>query len=321
VNVVMNDSSAFGAAKTYRIFARLFREIRRKFILLTQDCCHYLGMSETLRTVTPQFSAMVETLNQQVECPFVYVDGETLQNLRLLDKHKFSILELQEHLETYYDKRDHTFECLEGIKSALKLQAMQEVLAEYPTDDQLVDMCRSLYKLHFQLLLLFESYCKLIDLLATNIKHAQVNDLSCEVTAVRKELVHSISEGDSNPEAAFQQTDMLAEAEFSLRELIMTKQWNLAVQCLRANKNHWPNDLNGNNEDEEIDFILTIYCRHMTDRMTGIVVITKPEHGISDLCSRLMEVNIQLSMSVHQMEKLTKSDQERPDCSIRKTEC
>lgn len=53
-------------------------------------------------------------------------------------------------------------QCLDGIKSTVKLQSLGESLPELCPDEQHTDLCRCLHKLHFQLSLLYETYAKLI---------------------------------------------------------------------------------------------------------------------------------------------------------------
>lgn len=53
-------------------------------------------------------------------------------------------------------------QCLDGIKSTVKLQNLGESLPELCPDEQHTDLCRCLYKLHFQLSLLYDTYAKLL---------------------------------------------------------------------------------------------------------------------------------------------------------------
>merc|ERR1711971_1193526 len=57
-----------------------------------------------------------------------------------------------------------------------------------------VELCRFLYKLHFQQLLLLESYTKLLQLLSGAASSSGVVDLSSEVAAVRSSLLGALSD-------------------------------------------------------------------------------------------------------------------------------
>ena len=56
-------------------------------------------------------------------------------------------------------------QCLGLVQSTLKLQLMGETFSEQTCDDQHFDLCRCLYKLHFQALLFIENYAKLVSAL------------------------------------------------------------------------------------------------------------------------------------------------------------
>ena len=52
----------------------------------------------------------LDLLTTHAECPYVYIDTETLITCRLLEKHKYCVIELHEHYDTYISKRDLTVE-------------------------------------------------------------------------------------------------------------------------------------------------------------------------------------------------------------------
>merc|ERR1719411_394119 len=109
---------------------------------------------------------------------------------------KFNVLEIQENFENYVDKKDTTWSCLEGLKAHAKLvslgESMDRDMVNMETDQ--VELCRFLYKLHFQQLLLLESYTKLLQLLSGAASSSGVVDLSIEVAAVRSSLLSALSD-------------------------------------------------------------------------------------------------------------------------------
>lgn len=327
VVALMSDASAFYfATHTYSIFGKLFREIRYKFVMFVQESCHYLGMSDSMRLVLPLFHNALEILNNQVSSSFMFVDAETIRTLNLLDKHKFSVLELQEHLETYSDKKDHATECLDNVKASLKIQSMGENLGEGTLDDQLLDLSRSLFKLHFHFLLVFESYCKLIGMLTTTAKNHQICDLSQDVINVYQEIMQTSPEAETGKSQDIEVATTRASADLSLYDLMFAKQWNKALRYVKVNRNHWLADQHRHSEEDEIEIILNVYCQQLLDKfdnaskMSGIIISIKTDEELSDLCSRLMEINVQLSTSIRMLERM-KLDRDRSDSNIRKTEC
>ena len=70
-----------------------------------------------------------------------------------------NVLEIQENFENYVDKKDTTWSCLEGLKAHAKLVSLGETIDAFANmDTDQVELCRFLYKLHFQQLLLLERH-------------------------------------------------------------------------------------------------------------------------------------------------------------------
>ena len=67
--------------------------------------------------------------------------------------------------------------------------ALGERLNEYNVDTEHVDLCRCLVKLHFQLLILLESFEKLLRLISQCHNYDMTADKSAEVALVQNELV------------------------------------------------------------------------------------------------------------------------------------
>uniref|UniRef100_A0A674K349 FRY like transcription coactivator n=1 Tax=Terrapene triunguis TaxID=2587831 RepID=A0A674K349_9SAUR len=148
VNQMLSDTDGSCAVYTFHVFSRLFQTIQRKFGTITNDSISFLG--EGLQRIGTKFKSSLEVMMMCSECPTVFIDAETLMSCGLLEMLKFSVLELQEHLDTYNAKREAA---------------------------EQLELCRRLYKLHFQLLLLFQAYCKLISKVDTIKKEAEVKEI------------------------------------------------------------------------------------------------------------------------------------------------
>ena len=78
---------------------------------------------------------------------------------------------------------------MDGIKAHQKLVSLGENISEYPTGMEIdqVDLCRYLYKLHFQLLMFLESFSKLLRLISQS--HSDItSDKSTEIALIQSEL-------------------------------------------------------------------------------------------------------------------------------------
>lgn len=180
VSSVVKDTTGVTAVNTYALFWSLYQSIRRKFYSLTRECCNYLD--ERFREVSQHFCNTLEFLVARGDCPYVCLDTETLKKTRLFDKQKFMTLELNDHYVNFVTKCDKTTECLDCVKLALKRSAVGShngepdisPLDKVTNEQRHLDLCRSLYQMHFQFLLLCSTFSRLLDSLVTGALMAKV---------------------------------------------------------------------------------------------------------------------------------------------------
>lgn len=173
---VMSDDTGSVSSQSYQLLSHIFNETFKKVIHLTRESCELLPhSSEQFRAITCRFLNLLDIIGSQIEFPFVYVDPSLFTAIPvLLERHRLGILEVQEHWETFNEKREQLLECLNSMKS-LKLESVAEQIhSEGNLMDLRRDLCKCLYKMHFQLMLLIESYLKLISLLRTNATHCSM---------------------------------------------------------------------------------------------------------------------------------------------------
>ena len=132
-------------------------------------------------------------VNGVAPLPYIFMDVALLSQSSQAAKFRSTFIALHEHLDTFLDKRESAlvvstiklydnlnfelfdltlnyvelillilFQCLDGIKSTLKLQTLGESIPELNTEEQQIDLCRCLYKLHFQLSLIYDTYISLL---------------------------------------------------------------------------------------------------------------------------------------------------------------
>ena len=200
VQTLMTSSSQDNLLHTFALFARLFRDLRGKTVGLTEDSCTFLSRDESsfcqqLDGAVTQFKTLLGVLAGVPDCPHVWCDFNLLGDPRLTERIKFNVLEIQENFENYVDKKDTTLACLEGLKAHVKLVSLGEnVESCVNMEGDQVELCRYLYKLHFQQLLLLESYTKLLQLLSGAASSSGVVELSSEVAAVRSNLLTALAD-------------------------------------------------------------------------------------------------------------------------------
>ncbi|XP_054160244.1 protein furry homolog [Oppia nitens] len=206
--------------------------------------------------------------------------------------------------------------------------------------DTSTDLCKCLYKMHYQLMLLIESYLKLISLLKTNTSQCSmllVSNLSQEVTAVKCELLKTIttaaddtesdrqSQCSASPQPSSSTTsttssnstldgnNSLTDYECHLKELVVSQQFAKAIKLLHRMRTQFPdyccfgiNDgiSSGDDVDDDniVNIVLTVYCNILCESRSYYLVITEPEHNPAEITRQLMDTSLQLSSTLHSLD-------------------
>lgn len=156
-------------------------------------------------------------------------------------------------------------------------------------------MCRRLYKLHFQLLLLFQAYCKLISRVDTIKREAEVTNMSEELAILESCLKEAESVNDEQDIGEFEVEQSSTEtAIHSLIESLRARDFCTAITQVKAFRCLWPNDIFGSDRDDAVQTLLHIYFRHQTLGQTGCLAVVGPSRDLSQASARLMELNLQI---------------------------
>ncbi|NXA93022.1 FRYL protein, partial [Melanocharis versteri] len=300
VNQMLSDTDGSCAVYTFHVFSRLFQTIQRKFVSITNDSVSFLG--ESLQRIGTKFKSSLEVMMLCSECPTVFVDAETLLSCGLLETLKFSVLELQEHLDTYNVKREAAEQWLEDCKRTF---GTDDGIHGTNTDAQELELCRRLYKLHFQLLLLFQAYCKLISQVKTIKKEAEVINMSEELALLESCLKEAEAVSDSGIEEIEIAEASQASTETAIHSLIESlrnKEFVSAVAQVKAFRSIWPHDIFGSSEDDPVQTLLHIYFRHQTLGQTGSFAVVGSNQDMSEASSKLMELNLEIRESLRMVQ-------------------
>lgn len=146
---------------------KLIKELTVKCTSISKECVKFF--SGTTAPLGNRISILSDLLSSKGEPPRVWCHQGFASTPRLVESLRYSVLEIQEHLETFFDRKEHVMESLESIKTSVKfslftddtLQESASSSEPIPADpgmsELLVDLGRGLYKLMFQLLLLIEA--------------------------------------------------------------------------------------------------------------------------------------------------------------------
>uniref|UniRef100_A0A4W6EB88 Furry homolog, like n=1 Tax=Lates calcarifer TaxID=8187 RepID=A0A4W6EB88_LATCA len=297
VNQMLSDTDGSSAVYTFHVFSRLFQSIQRKFGSITHASVRFLG--ERLQRMGNQFLSSLEVMTSRSQCPTVMLDAETLVSCGLLETLKFSVLELQEHLDTYNAKREAAELWLENCR---KTFGDKDSNQRPNTHAQELELCRRLYKLHFQLLLLFQAYCKLISRVDTIKREAEVTNMSEELTILESCLKEAETGNDGQEDVCMSDTAQ-TNTETAIQSLIETlrgRDFRAALTQVKIFRSLWPNDIFGNETDNAVQTLLHIYFRHQTLGQTGCLAVVGPSRDLSQASTRLMELNLQIREALSQ---------------------
>ncbi|KAI1888721.1 hypothetical protein AGOR_G00171650 [Albula goreensis] len=291
VNQMLSDTDGSSAVHTFHVFSRLFQSIQRKFGALTGSSVSFLGQS--LWRIGQKFRSSLDVMMACSQCPTVLLDAETLVSCGLLETLKFSVLELQEHLDTYNGKKEAAQQWLDNC---VKTFGEKDGASRPNTHAQELELCRRLYKLHFQLLLLFQAYCKLISKVDSIKREAEVINMSEELSLLESCLKEAESAADGQEEVAVSEAAQAntETAIHSLIEALRARDFSSALAQVKAFRSLWPNDIFGGSEDDAVQTLQHIYFRHQSLGQTGCVALVGPGRDLSLASTQLMELNLQI---------------------------
>uniref|UniRef100_A0A8C1X4M3 Furry homolog a (Drosophila) n=1 Tax=Cyprinus carpio TaxID=7962 RepID=A0A8C1X4M3_CYPCA len=322
LNQLVADSDGSCAVYTFQVFSSLFQSIQSKFCTLTCDAAGYLG--DGLHGIGAKFVRSSQMLTSCSECPTLFVDADTIVTCGLLEKMKFSVLELQEYLETYNNKKEAVKSWLRNCKASFPKCTGDGVITYQPTEteEKQLELCQRLYKLHFQLLLLFQSYCKLIGQVHAINSVPELQNMSRELSELRSNLQAAAASVDD--ETAAERIDPTAESPYSssesavqaILESLKTNEFSKAIRYIQECRKMWPSDIFGSSSENEIQTLLNIYFRHQTLGQTGTFALVGSKQDLSEICNRLTELNCEIRDMIRRAQGYRAITAFLPDSSV-----
>ncbi|XP_069669911.1 protein furry isoform X4 [Periplaneta americana] len=321
----------------FQLLHRLIRDVSTKTVSLTQEACQYLSgnsavtASQGAALLGSRLLVVAELLSSQADPPHVWISPNAVTSPRLTEALRFGMLEIQEHWETFLDRKDHAVECIDAVKTTVKLNLLGENQPEMGNEELILDLGRALYKLHFQLLLLIEASNKMVAALTTMAHNNQLQDVSAEVAAVKASLTRVVEEGGDSDHGTPTPTPSPAptpipagceEVETALLELVQAEKWAAALRHARHNRGAWATDASPcGAEEDDITGILNVFCKHLAHDKSDMFVVTRTEQDLTEVFTRLMESLFQVLGAVNALDSQLKEQREHGDSSLRKTEC
>nr|XP_039267750.1 LOW QUALITY PROTEIN: protein furry homolog [Styela clava] len=292
-----NDSAFI--SKTFDLFPMLFKVLCIDFSNLSKDGCKHLGGQ--LSRIAEHFSSMVEQLPSQIKCPICLATKSAIEPV--VEQMKFGVSELQDHLDSYNAKQKAASECMDLIKSLENGNTKQINTKSQGIEYKQLELCRMLYKLHFQLLLLLKSFNKLINLVS--LSTVETKNITEQLGMLKKKILVV----EKTFQAHRDKTDIemlhdlksmtVEEAEQVLQSSISSEQVHLAIRQLFLLRTLWKPEAFGVIDEPAADILIKIYFKHLEDKSSEkFFAIIGPENSSHNMCEKLMMVNSEIQQSL-----------------------
>ncbi|XP_061497148.1 protein furry isoform X5 [Anopheles gambiae] len=266
VGLLMNQPSSHAPDLLNQMF-RLIKELTVRSIAISKECMRYFtGCGVQLGH---RISVLSDLLATRGDPPKIWYHQSLATTPRLFENLRYGVLEVQEHLETFFDRKETVLDSLDEVKTSCKLALFTSDIdsanegtggssavvslstsTDPATAELLLDLGRGLYKLMFQLLLLIESDHKIAISVVQNLRqNEQMQDLSNLYLSVRGALLRCIddaemesldtstsTEGENTPTPSPGLPMNNSEFENILVELIDNQRWSAAINHVKQHK-------------------------------------------------------------------------------------
>lgn len=301
----------------FHLLSRILRDLSSKSVGLSRESVALLTNGSTAASqLASQLSSHAELLSSKAEPPLVWFSLTVFANHRLNETLRFGMLEIQEHLETFLEKKDHATECLEAVKATNKLQVLGESSGgnDLSSEEMLLGLGRAFYKLHFQLLILISSSNKMLLSLtkASRNLNVQLHDMSAEMSMMKTALCRALEESTESERGTPTPTPSPSplpggslEEVSRVAEFLRSARWSSALEAVRLHRAQWPTD--PFHDDDDVTTAVNMYCRHLGQDRTDLFVVTKTDGEMTEISDRLMESLSRILAAVTGLEAAVKA--------------
>lgn len=186
-------------------------------------------------------------------------------------------------------------QCLEAVKATTKLQALggggSVNTMEAGFEEMLLDLGRTLYKLHLQLLLLIKASNKMLGVLMVAARNVQIplQDISAEIANMKTALSRALEEsteserGTPTPTPSPSPLPAVGAVEDMARvaELLRNARWCPALEAVRLHRAQWPGD--PFHDDDDVTTAVNMYCKHLGQDRSGELIVKTNNRSLSPL--------------------------------------
>ncbi|RZC34682.1 Helicase C and/or DEAD domain containing protein [Asbolus verrucosus] len=273
----------------------LIKDVCMSTIEITKDSCCYMMQSAmsglpTIKLIGSRLNSMIDIISYRILPPnLIWFNSSALNNTKFIETLKYGMLEVQEHLETFCDKKDQAAVYCNAVKTTLKVEYLN---GQHPTEvhHYLLDLGKSLYKLYFQLLLLIEAGNKIIATLHNTLNSAELKDVTVDVISIKNGLVRCSE--DNEADGGVSPLSTSPNSDMNLYKLIESEKYSAALAFYKANKDDLIKEVEDLHDlSNDVHTILNLYCKKIIQDKPECFVMTNQEGDLADIFGRLFQVS------------------------------
>ncbi|CAH2001764.1 unnamed protein product [Acanthoscelides obtectus] len=292
------------ALQFFHQFQKLVADVCLAANDITKESCTYMSQTSissqpTIKLIGSRLMSMIDIINYRV-LPFniIWFNTLAISNSKFIESLKYGMLEVQEHLETFCDKKQQASMYCDAVKTTLKLERLSGPQSEYQHEQYLLDLAKALYKLYFQLLLLVEAGRKAVLMLHSSLKSADFKDVTGDVINIRNALLRAYEDTDADGGIASALSGAVSSENLlsNICKLIENEKWISVILYFKVNKEEFVKEFEELcDKDNDLNSILNIYCKKLVQEKPECFVITNQESELGDVFGRLFQVSAAIS--------------------------
>ncbi|XP_076272167.1 microtubule binding protein furry isoform X2 [Rhynchophorus ferrugineus] len=313
-NAFVQTNSVQTPASSLQFFhqlQRLVADMCQSAIEITKESCVNMQISTsasqaTIKLLITRLNSVIDIINYRIlPVNLIWFNTMAISNSRFLETLKYGMLEIQEHLETFCDKRDQAIMYCDAVKTTLKLEILSGQQPDFQHEQYLVDLGKALYKLYFQLILLVDAGNKMVASLHGSLKNGNFKDVSGDINNIRTAIARALedmeADGGVSSVTGLVSSENLVE---NLSMLIENEKWPSVILFYKCNKDIFVRE----NEDicdknNDVVSILNVFCRKLVNDKPECYVISNQDLELPGVYSRVYQVSTAVSDLSDSLEK------------------
>jgi hypothetical protein len=247
-------------------------------------------------------------------------------NYSIVNKHRQVVWEIGENFETFVNLRKEAYETLESLKKLERSIGTFVIDAKSKLERKKRDLSKKVSKLISQLMLILQSFAKLLPNLTQTLAQMQVTDKSEELNQLYKSLVEASQKLQAEKLVPFlsknQQTAISVNAHNFLPnskelfvhlilESIRKENYPIAIECFKLAQSYWPSEFSkgGQTDEFDIDFILFLVCENERLKNSNMIaIIEDDDKNFNETIQTILLENIEISNVISILDKRLKEN-------------